>query len=254
VPESSQTEGFRTERVRLSSSALPRGAAPVRMAHLSDLHLRAPEPRHERLVEALERERPEFVFLTGDLISSRPGSLELLQGLLGRLTATHGVFACRGNWEVEHGPAVQALKAAMAEAGAELLVNESRRVAVGDVAVRVCALDDLCRGWPDFEAALDGADGRGYGVMLSHAPLAAEFVRPGLGVDLMLSGHTHGGQIRVPLLWRLALPGCRGRFCAGLYATDWGHVYVSRGFGTVGPVRARFRCPAELTIIEVWPA
>jgi len=243
--------GFSTERVRLVADRLPADASALRFVHLSDLHLRALRPEHDRLVELIDTWAPDFIFLTGDLICGDPPRWPLVGELVGRMHATHGTFACRGNWEVESGPPVRELRRMMAGWGATLLVNESRRVRAGGGTVCVCGVDDLPTGWPDFEAALSGSAGADYVVLLSHAPLAARLAGRHGRVDLILSGHTHGGQIRVPLLWRMALPPCTGGFTAGLYRVGQTHLYVSRGFGANGPLPVRFRCPAEVTLFEL---
>jgi predicted MPP superfamily phosphohydrolase len=90
-------------------------------------------------------------------------------------------------------------------------------------------------------------------VLLAHAPLAADLLDEAPGVDLLLAGHTHGGQVRLPLVWRVLVPPYRGRYLAGLYRTAWGHLYVNRGLGGVGPVPLRVRCPPELAVFHISP-
>jgi len=114
-------------------------------------------------------------------------------------------------------------------------------------------VDDLSLGWPNLQEATAEGPEAAYTVLLSHAPLAARFVGPAMGVDLLLSGHTHGGQIRIPLLWRLALPSCHGGYAHGLYREPWGYHYVSRGYDAGGVITLRFRCPREATFLEVSP-
>ncbi len=242
--------GFRIEEVTIGSSSLPAGAPPLRLCQVSDMHVRAVGPPHRQLVEVINERRPHFVFLTGDLVSRRSDSLSLLGRALSGIECSHGVFACRGNWEVRHGPRLAELKALMADWGVQLLVNESVAVETECGTVRVSAVDDLTAGWPDFQAALAQSDRADCTILLAHAPLAARLIDERSGVDLVLSGHTHGGQIRVPVLWRLAQPACHGGFAAGLYRMPWGYVYVNRGFGTVG-LPIRFLCPAEVTFLRV---
>ncbi len=241
---------FQTEHIALPPDANAGGEPFFRFVHLSDLHLPAWRPRHERLVEAVNCCEPDFVFLTGDLITRRPESWKTLEALLAKMQARHGIFACRGNWELSFAPRPAVLRRMFAGWGARLLVNEARTLAPGGGTVRVMGLDDPGRGWPNFDDALAGPPAD-YNILLAHAPLAARFIAPRDGVDLVLSGHTHGGQARVPLLWRLMLPGCCGGFLDGLYPMEWGHVYVNRGFGGIGPGPVRFRCPAEVAVFEV---
>ncbi len=245
--------GFVTERVQLAAGRLPSGAPPLRFAALSDLHMAAFGPRHERLAEAVNAEDVDFVLLCGDLVRLVPEGWEALGELVRRVRCRHGIYAVRGNWEFKFPHRRSVLREMMAGWGAELLVNESRALQTASGTVQVCGVDDVARGWPDFREALRGAAEADYGVLMCHAPLGVRLVPPGSGIDFTFSGHTHAGQIRIPYLWRFALPEFHGNYIAGPYRTDGGPLYVSRGFGNSGPapLRFRFRCPPELTVFEV---
>jgi hypothetical protein len=245
--------GFRIEEVKLTAPSLPAGGPPLRLAHLADLHMRGWSKRHERLLEVVTGRRPDFVFLTGDLVAFSSSTWETLERLVRGLRGTYGTFACRGNWELKMGLRAAELREMLAGWGAELLVNESRTVQTPSGRICVSGLDDLGKGWPDFGSVGDGGDGAGYGILLCHEPLAARFVTEAMKVHLLLTGHTHGGQIRIPLLWRLALPECHGGYPEGLYKQPWGHLYVNRGYGGGGIVAVRFRCPAEVAFFEIVP-
>jgi predicted MPP superfamily phosphohydrolase len=240
--------GFRLEQLEL---AFPRlSAEGLTAVHLSDLHMREWGPQHERLVREVNGRRVDMVLVTGDFVSREPDSLGLFCRLAGALRAEHGVFACRGNWEVRWGPPLDELCAALRAAGVRLLVNESHTVMTRAGRVRVCGVDDLWRGEPDVAAACRGGEAE-LVVLLSHAPAAARALPGGHGVDLVLSGHTHGGQVRIPLLWRLFLPHCTGGFVDGLFETGGVKLYVSRGFGACGTMPFRFRCPAEAAFLRL---
>lgn len=250
MPLSEVRSGFVIERVELRADGL--GAqTPLRFAGLADLHMGAFTERHERLAQAVNEADLDFVFLTGDMIRHAPEGWDALSRLVGLMHCRHGIYAVRGNWEFKFPLRPSVLKGMMEDWGAELLVNEARTVRTACATVHVGGVDDLARGWPDFAAAVQGADRADYGILLCHAPLGVCLLPPDCGVRLTLSGHTHAGQVRIPLLWRLALPEFHGGFVAGLYETDRGQVYVSRGFGGSGLVPVRFLCPPELTIFEV---
>lgn len=243
---------FRVEEVEVRLPRLSGRGSGLTLAHLSDLHIRRWGGEHDRLVEVVRSRRVDMVLLTGDFLGGRPESLGLTCRLLEALRCEHGVFVCRGNWEAVRGPPVQALCERLSAAGAQLLVNESRTVRVRGVRVCVAGVDDLWRGSPDFDALSRGLDaGADCTVLLSHAPLAATMLPPGSSVDVVLSGHTHGGQIRLPWVWRFFLPPCHGGAADGLHRVGDVWLYVSRGFGVGGPLRVRFRCPAEVAFISV---
>lgn len=243
--------GYIVERVRIRAHGLDPAAPPVHLAHLSDLHVRPDECRFRALVEDLNARKLDAVLISGDSVYKHEDAWETMRKAIEPLRARQGVFACRGNWEIKHeGPSVSATRDVFASAGVTLLVNESRTLQLPAGPVRVAGVDDIVSGWPDFRATLAG-EAPPYTILLAHAPLAAELVPPGLRADLVLSGHTHGGQIRLPLLWQRMLPRGSGVYANGLYELPGRMLYVSRGFGMVGWFNVRFRCPAEVTVLEI---
>jgi predicted MPP superfamily phosphohydrolase len=221
------------------------------VAHLSDLHLARMRARHRRLAALINRWEPDFICLTGDLVTRKPGSRGLLGDLARRLQARHGVYACPGNWEIKTGMRCDAMRRLGTDLGLTFLVNEARVLHTDAGTVRLCGIDDLALGWPLWEDALDGAARADYTILMSHAPLAARLVRPCMGIDLVLSGHTHGGQVRIPFVWRLFLPSCHAGLVGGLYEMEWGFAYVNRGFGAAPRLPLRFRCPPEVALFTL---
>ncbi len=244
---------FTVERIELVHPGL-RPGAQLTFAHISDLHLQSWGPQHDRLVEILNGEGLDFAFLTGDFLTPAKRSAECAARLFRGLRCRWGLYAVRGNWEVAYARPLRRLNALMEGWGASLLVNESRLIPTAAGRVRVVGLDDLARGWPDLAGALppDGPCAE-FTVLLCHAPLGASLLPPRSGVDLVLSGHTHGGQIKIPLLWKMALPPCHGGFLNGLYDVNGLRLYVSKGFGGDGIVPLRFNCPAEVALFRVRP-
>lgn len=243
--------GVRMECIRLTVPSLPPDRPPLSICHLSDLHLHRLKARHEGLAELVARRRPHLVMLTGDVVVRGRGSPRAAAKLLPRLRGACGTFACRGNGEVLRRMRPSALKAMMADWGVDLLINESCVLDTEVGKVLVAGLDDVSLGWPDSRAALRRAGNVDCAILLAHAPLAARMLPAYAPVDLVLSGHTHGGQIRIPFLWHALLPTNSGGFADGLYDMPWGRLYVSRGFGTGRLVPMRWRCPAEVTFIEL---
>jgi predicted MPP superfamily phosphohydrolase len=246
-----QEQGFHIERVTLAAPGLRRDAEPLRIVHLSDLHLARLRARHERLVARVNEWEPDVICLTGDLVTRRRSSWDLLRGLAGHLRAAYGVFACPGNWEVKTRLRYETMRRVGDDCGVAFLVNESRALQTDAGLVYLCGVDDLALGWPLWEDALEGNREADYTILMSHAPLAARLVTPQMGVDLVLSGHTHGGQMRVPFLWRLFLPSAHGGLVGGLYPMDWGAAYVNRGFGAAPRLPLRFMCPPEVAFFTL---
>jgi hypothetical protein len=247
------------------------------VAQISDLHLRALGPVHDRLREALERERPDVVVWTGDAVDTRAG-VPMLAELLASLSGPSPAFAILGNWEHWAGVEVDVLRRVYERGGVRLLVNESAIETVGGARLRVTGLDDLVGGHPDPSVALTGtagsagangsAGGNGSAgprgelhLLLAHCPvqrdrLPAQRDRGSGGstvdpapITAVLSGHTHVGQVNLAG-WAPFTPRGSGDYVSGWYRGVAPPMYVSRGIGTsVAPVRVGAR--PELAVLEI---
>ena len=229
---------------------LPEGWDGLRIAHLTDLH-------HGRMVrlrlitEAVRlanAESPDLVVLTGDFVS-RPGAITTaLAKALSKLQAPLGSYAVLGNHD--HSADAGGVREMLAAAGVRLLENSHVLLARGGDLLAVAGVDDLWFGVPHLASALRDVPPEAGRLLLCHNPAYARRMPPVPRVDLMISGHTHGGQVRLPLLGR---PGQLLRLLApqeGLLRRRRCPVYVSRGIGMVG-LPVRFNCRPELPIITL---
>ncbi len=188
--------------------------------------------------------RGDLTVVTGDFVDDRGAGAG---GLAEALEPLRGAYAVLGDHDHDSGPA--AVREALARAGVRLLVNES--VVVDGLWLG--GIDDLERGDADLERTLRGMPREG-GLLLSHNPLAFELLDPDLPVTI-LSGHTHGAQIRIPFPW----PGLVVRMHLGLRTTHgWYYkgrlrLYVNRGAGCAGPwpLNRRILCPPEVAVFEL---
>jgi uncharacterized protein len=219
-------------------------AAPLTVVQLSDLHTTGFGSLERAVVDRVAEARPDVVVVTGDVVDS--GDLEPARALFTRLHAPLGVFVVRGNWENWRPPPGEA--AFYASVGATLLVNDGRLVRPD---VWIAGVDDPLSGPADFAAATAAAGAGALRIVLVHSPAAFDVsARDG---DLVLAGHTHGGQVRLPLVGALWTPPGSGRFVEGWYDGRGGaRLFVSRGIGTsILPVR--FLCAPEVARIVVVP-
>ena len=233
--------------IRLSS--WPHELDGFRIVQISDVHL-GPLLRRsfaERVVELANALEPDLIALTGDLADGDPEQLRHDVAPFGRLRARHGAFFVTGNHD--HYSGVKGWVEAVEALGLRVLRNQRVTIDDGTAAFDLAGVDDHRGGWSDttedLPAALAGrTPGRAL-VLLAHDPAtfpaAAE-----AGVELQLSGHTHGGQIwPFRYLVRLATP-----YVAGLYRKGASQLYVSRGTGFWGPPMRLFS-PAEITEISL---
>jgi predicted MPP superfamily phosphohydrolase len=224
-------------------------AAPLTVAHLADLHTRGLGSIERSVLDALERERPDLVAITGDTIDR--GDWTAAGPFLERVRAPLGVFLVDGNWE--HWSGARADDAFFRSLGVQRLRNESARARED---LWVAGLDDATAGAPDPEAAIRGVPPRAALLVLFHSPsyfdvLAPRLAPRGEGV-LALAGHTHGGQLRVPFLGAPWRPPGSGRFVSGWYESEGARLHVGRGVGT-SILPARFACRPELALIRIEP-
>jgi len=216
--------------------------SPLKIAHLTDIHTSGLGWRERRMLQLIEAEQPDLIVITGDSInitSDYPG----LADVLSQLHAPLGVWVVRGNHE-DWWP-VKNEKQFYESAGARLLVNASAEVREG---IWLIGLDDLYAASPDASAALRGVPESAYKIALFHSP--PYFEKMAGRCDLAFSGHTHGGQIRLPVIGPLWKPPFSGRFVEGWYEDTGTRMYVSRGVGT-SILDVRFWCRPEIAIITI---
>jgi len=223
----------------------------ITFAQLSDLHMRGFLRRHERLLDVLQRRSPHMVLITGDTLGPSLESRASADRIVRVIARESAVYISRGNWDVDWTSRRVEFERLAVQWGARALVNASCTVETAAGRIRLIGIDDLIKGWPDLDVVLaEKGDRADYTVLLSHSPLVAPMLPPDAPVDLVLSGHTHGGQIRLPWLWRQVLQSAYIPYSEGLYDFPWGHMYVNKGFGTVG-LPLRFDCPSEVAFFEV---
>ena len=227
---------------------LPAALEGLRIAQLSDVHLPANRGAVRHALALLQSERPEVVLLTGDIVEHY-SALDDLVDFARRARGTAGTYAVMGNWERSGGVQPVAARRAYEAAGVQFLCNETASLRVGSAWLGIAGLDDWVSGRPDVTETLGRVAHAEAVVWALHSPGFADLVPEGTPASLILGGHTHGGQIRLPLLPALR-PYGSGRFLEGWYETPAAPLYVSRGVGTTN-IRARFRCPAELPIFTL---
>jgi predicted MPP superfamily phosphohydrolase len=237
------------KRVRIELKKLPASASGYRIALLSDVHV-GPTIGKDFIADIVQRVNalePDLVAIAGDLVDGSVAALGPLLAPLAQLRAKDGVFFITGNHEYYSG--VDEWLAFLPTLGIRVLVNE--RVAIGgEAGFDLAGVEDIsAHGFeghrPDLPRALQGRDPSRALVLLAHQPKAiVEAER--LGVDLQLSGHTHGGQI---FPWMYAV-GLDQPYVSGLHDHGNAKIYVSCGTGYWGPPM-RLGAPAEITHIEL---
>lgn len=224
---------FHLGRIRLETLRVP-APAPLdglRAAFLSDVHLRpiVPDRWLEALMGRIAGLKPDLLFLGGDYAESVPQEERFFAALSTLPPPPLGCFGVTGNNDSRLFPEPEALRACMARGGARLLLNEHARVPVSGGTLAVAGLDDERDGGdPRPELALAGCEGADYRVLLTHPP---RWPQP--RAELILSGHTHGGQLNLLGFtpYTVGYEGNHFPLIKGVARRDGMTLLVSRGIG-----------------------
>jgi predicted MPP superfamily phosphohydrolase len=228
---------------------LPSELDGLRLAQLSDFH-RSPWVRQgeiERAVAVTNTLAPDLVVLTGDYVSLRRRYAEPCAAALSELRAPLGRFAVLGNHDHWLGP--KRVAAALRQAGLTVLRNAAVPVARRGADLWLVGVDDAFVHRDDLSLALRGVPGAAFKVVLLHEPDLADMVSR-YPVQLQLSGHSHGGQVRLPGLGPILLPRMGRKYPMGRRQVARLQLYTSRGIGRIQPA-VRFNCPPEVTLITL---
>ena len=228
-----------------------RGHSPLRVGFVTDTHI-GPVIRArdvERALTLLFSAQPDLVLFGGDYICESPRYIAEAAAVFGDYSAQSplGAFAVLGN----HDYANDALRLStrFAQRGIRVLRNESASVISGDSAIHLVGVDDAVLGHPDLDVAFRSLPQGAQVITLWHEPDWAE-ESACRGASLQLSGHSHGGQARLPLLGPIAAPSGGRRFVDGLNVVRGMPVYTARGVGVYRPP-IRFRCRPEVTLVTL---
>ena len=239
------------ERHEVALKKLPRALDRLRVVQLSDIHngpFTGPG-QIERAVEEANRLDPDIVALTGDYVSHEREYAAPCAEILGRLRARCGVFAVLGNHD--HWVDAPLITDLFRAEGITVLVNEGMRFEHPDrpgANFWLAGVDDTMTGQEDLPLALAGSRADEMKLVLAHNPLVLRRAARE-GVDLVLAGHTHGGQVT----WRSETSRSgrpRRRLLRGLGRQGDTQIYVSRGLGTV-VLPVRYGCLPEVTLLEL---
>ena len=244
----------------ISSSKLPQSFDGYRIAHVSDLHNAEMGKDNEKLLTMLRDADPDMIAITGDLIDSRDTDIEVALRFIREAVKIAPCYYVTGNHEARVN-AYGELKAGMEEVGVTVLEDAQTEISLEGDTITLVGVND-----PSFQTSYLFGDAEnvtnatleelhpdrdGYTILLSHRPeLFGTYADH--GIDLILSGHAHGGQFRLPLIGGLVAPnqGLFPRYDAGLYTEENTNMLVSRGIGnSILPFRVNNR--PEVILIEL---
>jgi predicted MPP superfamily phosphohydrolase len=245
-------------RLRVTSESMEPESQPLRILHISDLHIEKLTHREEKLIDLMKQVKPDLIVLTGDYLNLSyvhdKDAQMAVKKLLRQLTAPSGVFAVLGGPTVDDRSVVPGL---FEDLPIRLLVNDWFDVKMqGDQQIVLLGVDCSQHMPTDTANLVELVDASPNGVpriLLYHTPDLMPLASK-QGVDLYLCGHTHGGQIRVPIYGAILTSSKHGkRYEMGRYIEGNTNLYVSRGVGLegLGAPRIRLFAPPEITLITI---
>ncbi|MFN2149637.1 MAG: metallophosphoesterase [Anaerolineales bacterium] len=238
------------ERVSIPLPSIPPGLDGTRIICLSDFHLH-PYTQIELIedcVQVVNRLEADVICLLGDYVFDRADSILQLAPVLAELTSRCGVYAVLGNHDLWTDPLLVA--STLERAGIPVFANEHTALDLPGGTLLLAGLQDGWSGHPDLNAALPAAADAQPVILMMHEPdFADRYVLDGR-VDLQLSGHTHGGQVRLPGIGAPFLPRYGQKYDQGLYDLGGMQLYTTRGIGVIGPP-LRFNCRPEITLLTI---
>ena len=244
----------------ITSSRLPENFDGYRIAHVSDLHNAQMGKDNEKVLSMLRQADPDIIAITGDLIDSRNTNLEIALQFVKEAMKIAPCYYVTGNHEARVSE-YDLLKAGMVSAGVVILENDQAEINIDGNAITLIGVDDPSFQtdylFGDSDAVINAkltelhTDGNGFTILLSHRPELFS-IYAAHDVDLVLSGHAHGGQFRIPFIGGVVAPnqGLFPEFDAGVYTDGNTNMLVSRGVGnSIIPFRVNNR--PEIILVEL---
>lgn len=244
-----------THQVALSSPKIPASFKDFTIIQFSDTHVGFQYSLEQlnELAHKINQYSPDMIVFTGDLVDA-PDQFNWhgeLVSILSSLKAPYGKWWIYGNHD-HGGYGTEIVKDKMEEAGFSLLMNEHTIINKNNESITIAGLDDVILGNPDPQTALRGIQEDNFTLLLVHEPDYADAIRQ-YPVDVQLSGHSHGGQVRLPWIGHIYTPAFAEKYVDGKYQiTPDLQLFVSRGVGTTR-LPYRFLCKPEITIYKLEP-
>lgn len=241
---------LKISQTRVQIKRLPTGLDGLRIVLMADFHL-FPFTSVDLVQLAIHQAgalNPDLVLLAGDFVYSEAEAAYDLSPMLAQLNPKLGSFAVLGNHDHVKGAAI--VRRALERSGIEVLSNRGVTLSVGSSSFYLAGVESMAAGVPNVRAAFASYRSDAPTLVLAHEPDTIDYYSQRVPIDLQLSGHSHGGQIRLPFVGPIILPMWGRRYPRGLYRVGDSQLFTSQGIGMVDlPVRVN--CPPEVAEITL---
>lgn len=236
---------------RLSLERLPEEFSGYRIVQISDLHVGTwlTIGTLEKTVDMINLIQPDLIAITGDFVSYNPKDyIDGIAAVLSKLHARDGIVAILGNHD--HWTDAELIRSQLEIAGIEFLLNRVITRQRGQKKIHIAGVDDHFVHHDRLDLVVEQLPADGFSVLLAHEPDFVEYSAATGVFDLQISGHSHGGQILLPLVGPLYLPKYGRKYPSGLYNVNGTYLYTNRGLGTA-ELQVRLNCPPEITVFHL---
>ena len=244
---------IRLEHKTISLKKLPMNFEGLKIIQISDLHSKKFSKKEKRILEIISQQKADFLFITGDINEARVSKInsnskfweELGKTNFGR---TYAVFGNHLYEDKKIGPI--ALKSILEKSGIKVLDNENIKLEREGEYIWLLGVNDIQTNHHNLPKALQGVDNFSIRILLSHTPEIIDDLKTG-DADLILAGHTHGGQVKIPGIRASWIPTkYHGKYARGLFKVKGAYMYVNRGIGNK-KLPMRFNSRPEITLIKL---
>lgn len=243
-------------KVNIKHTKIPKEFEGFKIVQFSDTHLgfQYDLTQLQKVVNRINSLKPDLILFTGDLMDApnQYGNPASIIPLLKQLEAPFGKFAVYGNHD-HGGYGSNIYKEIMNKSEFTILLNDAQKIqTLNKSSIYIVGIDDAMLGKPDIKTALQNIPENTYTILLSHAPDLADQAHP-FGVNLQISGHSHGGQIKIPFFGALVTPPYGEKYKEGYYTIGQDNpltLYVNRGLGTTR-LPFRFMSKPEITVFSL---
>jgi uncharacterized protein len=222
-----------------------------RIVQFSDIHMDSwmTPDRLADVVQLVNAQQPDLIAITGDFVTlNAPAFTTSLTVVLSGLSASDGVVAVLGNHD--HWSSSMLIRDVIHDSGMHDLTNASHTVVRGNAMLHIAGVDDIWAGDPQLDAVVAQLPHSGAAILLAHEPDFADVSADTGRFDLQLSGHSHGGQVRMPLFGPIHTVYLGAKYVAGRYQVGKMIQYTNRGIGMLSP-HVRFSCRPEITVFTL---
>jgi len=223
----------------------------IKIIQISDLHFDQLRYFHKSIAKKINSIKPDLIFITGDSVD-KTEKIKSLNEFLELIDNSINKYAITGNWEYWGNVNLTELKNIYSKNNCELLINENRTISIKNREISIIGIDDFVGGNADFGKAVENLKETETNIVLSHCPEHRDIItkqKGNLNIDLVLSGHTHGGQITFLGIAPFKPQGS-GKYLKGWYKESEPKMYISKGIGTsILPIR--FGARAEMVEMEI---